>query len=400
MSGPDPNPVAVVIAGGGVAGLESALALREILHDRIDLTIVSCSEQFSIRPLEVGVPFGLGKPHQHDVAAMADRLGMRFVPGSLQSVDGAAGEVELASGDRLRFDHLLIAVGATSRPPSPFGVVFERGDPGFEEALGDLQEGLISHVAFVVPRSVSWPLPAYELALMTVAWGAAARGEGVRVTLVTHEPSPLAMFGPAASAGVADRLRGGEIGFAGGHDPELVSDTVVRTGSRQLVADRVVVLPELAGPAVGGIPHNRGFARVDPWGRVEETPHVLAIGDAADRPIKQGGLAAQQAVVAANVIAAEILGRCAPPVPQPVLRGLLRTVDGPLYLRAVLGDEQATSCASSEPLWWPPSKLAAPRLTSLVGNMERERVQGIVLPAPDPAARTQSVACPPRVVAE
>jgi sulfide:quinone oxidoreductase len=106
---------------------------------------------------------------------------------------------------------------------------------------------------------------------------------------------------------------------------------------------------------------------------------VYVVGDAAAHPIKHGGLAAQQAVAAAQALAFDAGLRDRLDEPRPILRGLLRTVDGPLYLRAALGDADATSAASPDPLWWPPSKIAAPRLTSYLGRIERARAQGRVL---------------------
>lgn len=388
------KPVSVVIAGGGVAGLEAALTLRELLRERVDITLVSAAETFHFRPLGVGTPFGLGAPHEHELAPIARRLGVRFVPGQIAEVRPAEHTVALDDGMRLGYDRLLVAVGAPMRSPGPFGVLFDRGEHAaeFEEVLADLQAGLISHVGFVVNRSVSWPLPAYELALMTAAWGAAARPDGIGVMLVSAEPSPLALFGPAASARVGEVLETARVRFVGGHDPVLESDTLVYAANRQLTAERLVVMPETTGPRIPGLPEVRGFLPVDPWGRVLGAPDVYAVGDAADHAIKQGGLAAQQAAVAAGAIAHDAAGGPAPAVPRPILRGLLRTVAGPLYLRAALGEEPSTSTASPDPLWWPPSKLAAPRLTGLIGRIERERVEGIVLPAGAPSLPIATVA--------
>lgn len=371
-------PLNVLIAGGGVAGLEAALTLRELLRDRVALTIVSASETFHFRPLAVGIPFGLGRPIEHDLAQITRRIDAELAHGTLAAVDAAAGDALLGDGERLAYDRLLIATGAATGPPSPFGVTF--GDPAFDEVLADLQAGLISHVAFAIGRATSWPLPVYELALMTAAWGRAARPDGVRVTVVSHEATPLSLFGPTASAEVARRLGAASVTFAGGAEPVLESDTSILAGGRRLGAERIVALPEPRGPEIPGLRSVRGFLPVDPWGRVAGIPGLYAAGDVADHAVKHGGLAAQQATAAATAIAHDATGGPEPAPPRPVLRGLLRTVDGPLYLRAVLGDEAATSTASADPLWWPPSKLAAPRVSGLVGRLEQERAQGIVLP--------------------
>ena len=52
---------------------------------------------------------------------------------------------------------------------------------------------------------------------------------------------------------------------------------------------------------------------------------VFAAGDIANFPIKQGGLAAQQADAAAEAIAAEAGAQVDPQPFKPVLRGILLT---------------------------------------------------------------------------
>ncbi|MFL5846229.1 MAG: FAD-dependent oxidoreductase [Solirubrobacteraceae bacterium] len=357
-----------VIAGTGVAGLEAALALREALGPRAPITLLGPEDAFHHRALGVGEAFGLGRPRRHPIAPLAADLGLQRLPDALLSVDAGAHRLRLASGSALDYARLVVAVGAPLRPAGADGILFDRARNAaqFDAVVADLEAGAVAGVEFSIGEGVSWPLPAYELALMTAAWGAAARPGGVAVSVRSTEPAPLDLFGPAASAAVSRALGQAGVSFGPGPAP----------------ADRVIVLPELDGPHVDGLPADAaGFVAVDPWGRVPGADDVYAIGDAAAHPIKQGGLAAQQAAEAARAIAFDAGLRTHCPPPRPVLRGLLRTVDGPLYLRAVLGDATASSTAAHEPLWWPPSKLAAPRLTSYLSRVERSRLEGRVLPS-------------------
>jgi sulfide:quinone oxidoreductase len=80
-------------------------------------------------------------------------------------------------------------------------------------------------------------------------------------------------------------------------------------------------------------------------------------------PVKQGGLAAQQAEAAATTIAALAGARVEPTPFRPVLRGWLLTGGEPLYLRTELrGGLGVTSTVSKQPLWWPPGKIFGRRL--------------------------------------
>ena len=128
------------------------------------------------------------------------------------------------------------------------------------------------------------------------------------------------------------------------------------------------------GPRLRGIPSGRdGFIHTDAHGRVPDLDNVFAAGDATTFPVKQGGLAAQQADAVAEAIAASA-GEDIDPQPfRPILRGVLLTGGPARYLRAdisgIAGDD---SILSEEALWWPPNKLSgrylAPYLSSQLGE--------------------------------
>jgi sulfide:quinone oxidoreductase len=151
---------------------------------------------------------------------------------------------------------------------------------------------------------------------------------------------------------------------------------LVLVGGAKVYADRFVTLPVPTGPFLVGLPHDQhGFVKVDAHGRVEGLCDVYAAGDVTTFPLKQGGLAAQQADAVAEAIAAEI-GAAVDPAPfTPVLRGLLLTGGAPLYLRSepqrlahpssvAIDDSRPArpgvdaSMADGQALWWPPSKVA------------------------------------------
>lgn len=71
----------VLVAGGGVAGLEALLALRDLAGDRVSLTLLSPQDEFMYRPMAVAEPFARGHATRHGLNELAERLGARFVPG-------------------------------------------------------------------------------------------------------------------------------------------------------------------------------------------------------------------------------------------------------------------------------------------------------------------------------
>lgn len=204
--------------------------------------------------------------------------------------------------------------------------------------LDELRGGTIWRLVFAVPSGDSWSLPVYELALLAAKHASARSGE-IELALVTPEPEPLAVFGARASRLVANLLAEREIRFVGSSIPHSVQ----RDGSLALQfdapipADRVVAVPELHGPRITGIPTNwSGFVPADSIGRVEGLANVYAAGDITTCPIKQGGLAAQQADMIAQTIAASV-GAPVKELPHTrVLRARLVHGDGAVVLRTKL----------------------------------------------------------------
>jgi sulfide:quinone oxidoreductase len=79
------------------------------------------------------------------------------------------------------------------------------------------------------------------------------------------------------------------------------------------------------------------------------------------RPLKQGGLAAQQADVAAADIAATA-GAAIDVLPyQPMLQGVLLTGEEPEFLQRRPQASPASE-AALEPLWWPAQKVVGRHL--------------------------------------
>jgi len=362
----------VVIAGSGVAAVEAVLALRELAGREFEIDLLAPHHALVDRPASVATPFGLGAPPPLDLHGIAERYAVRLVQGTLVGVDVAAREARLDGGDALPYDHLVVAVGAYPAPAVRGALTF-RG-PGeaqaVERVLADAIEGSSRRIAVTVPAGVSWPLPAYELAIMARTELDMQGGRRVEVTVVTPEPGPLAIFGEEASRALTDLLAARRIQLRSGVRPEHVTGDVLWLDSGETVlADAVLSLPRLEGPRVPGLPcDDHGFIPTAADGCVIGAEHVLAAGDATSYPVKQGGLASQQADAAAATIA-QRLGACAAPRPftKPVLRGVLLTGGAPLYLRAELDrsgrpvrveQRRLRGGVSTRALWWPPGKIA------------------------------------------
>src|SRR5688572_16896969 len=158
MSPETSAPHRVLVAGGGVAGLEALLALRDLAGDRVQVTLLTPERQFRYRPMAVAVPFGRGRMQRHDLADVARYTGAEIVRGELAEVDVAGRAAVTTDGRRLDYDSLLVAVGAASEPPFSRIPTWtpEQDQDVFGGLLADLEEGYAKRVAFVVPREVAW----------------------------------------------------------------------------------------------------------------------------------------------------------------------------------------------------------------------------------------------------
>jgi sulfide:quinone oxidoreductase len=351
----------VVIVGGGVAGLEALMALHDQAGERVEITLVAPDPDFVYKPLMVEEPFDLGPAEQHALEPLADKLGAHFVQRAAVRVEPGEHAIELDDGSKLPYDFLVVAVGGRFRPALERARTFpSAGEPLRINEILRAGKGP-RRIAFVVPSGVTWALPIYEVALMTQRRALDLELGDVRVVIVTPEEAPLAVFGPTASAAVAELLAGRRIEIKlGAHVQEWDGhELVVAPGDRRIEAHEAVALPAMDGPPIGGLPKDAdGFIPIDEHARVAGVEDVYAAGDGTNFPIKQGGLGTQQADAAAAHIAGRLGAAVLVEPFHPVLRGKLLTGEESLHLRADVGGGGGVEEASLDCLWWPPHKIS------------------------------------------
>ncbi|MDO8188347.1 FAD-dependent oxidoreductase [Conexibacter sp. JD483] len=365
------QPRRVVIAGGGVAAVETLLALRAAPGGHLlEIAVIAPGSELVYRPLAVAEPFGRPLTRRYDLRAICADLGATLVP---EALTGVAADRRALGGDgaSLPYDALVLATGARSEVALPHAATFgDAESDGVQWIVRELEEGLLRTIAFVVPPGAGWPLPLYELALQMSRRAWAVGASDVRLTLVTPEEGPLAVFRGTGSRAVGRLLAGAGIELiSGSYGRDYDGEEVVLTpGDRRLQADRVVALPRLRGPALAGVPCDAdGFIRIDEHSRVPGLPGVWAVGDATTSPIKQGGLATQQADAVAAAIARGPGSFRPVDAAPPTLRAMLMTGADPLYLTATLASGGASSASRDCP-WWPPHKIAARHLAPYLAD--------------------------------
>jgi sulfide:quinone oxidoreductase len=367
----------VLIAGGGVAAVEAMVALRDLAGDRVEVELHAPRQDFVYRPLAVGEPFLAGELIKFDLENLASRAGATFCLDSVIGVDPANRHISTPDLDEVPYDYLLICPGAkmlaaVSGAETFWGVSDEGG---VAETIGRLRAGELHRLAFTIPAA-SWPLPIYELALLAEAeLSRLGSRDAATLTIVTPEDAPLGVFGAQVGERVGQLLsdRGIEL-VTGSHAIKFNDGFLHITPGQPIEAEAVISTPGIEGRQIGGLPTDpSGFIPVDEFSRVVGLDRVYAAGDVTAFPVKQGGIATQQADVAAEAIAAAVGVDLAPRPFDPVLRATLWTGEKPQYLYGKLsGGFGETSVFSDHALWEHEGKIAgrylAPFLNATPGK--------------------------------
>lgn len=367
----------VLIVGGGVGGLEAALALRDLAGEKARVEICAGRGDFVYRPFAVGEPYGASRVLRYDLGDLAELCGAELRLDNIAAVDPALRCATTHDGEEIPYDHLVVACGSRLLWSVPGATTFwgvaDEGE--MLEVVSRLREGRLRRLIFTMPGGHGWALPAYELALLAAGEISRHGIAGTRVTVVTPEDGPLLIFGRRASEQVAELLAD--------HDVEVLTRThpvkyehgqLAVVPGEPLEADAVVSLPRLEGRHIEGLPYDAGgFIPVDDHARIAGLAHAFAVGDVTNFPVKQGGIATQQADVAAEAIAAELGCEVEANPLDPVLRGVLWTGSKPRYLFGWLGGGHGETSVASERPPWPidnPSKLIGRYLTPFLTELQ------------------------------
>jgi sulfide:quinone oxidoreductase len=377
-----------LILGGGIAGLEALLAIRDLAGERTELTLIAAEPEFTYKPLIVEEPFTYQPAERHELEPAIRELGGRFVPGAARAVHPDRHAVVLHEGyegryvRELSYDLLVVCVGGRSRAAYDHAVTFRFRSLGDPLEVDDLLARAEAHdsrtLAFVVPPGVTWTLPLYELALLTRRRAEESARRDLSITLLTPEEAPLILFGRPASDAVAELLRARGIDFRGGARLRESDDGSlhVTPGDDPIDAGAVAALPVIEGPRLPGLPcDERGFIPIDEHARVAGVDGVYAAGDGTTFPIKQGGLGTQQADAAAEHIAARLGAPIDPKPFHPVLRGKLLTGVESLSLRHDLTGGRGEGAVSADYLWWPPQKVGGRYLAPWLAHEEPHELE-------------------------
>ena len=160
--------------------------MRE-LAQAVRIQLLAPEREFVHRPMFVAEPFGIGEAQRVELAEVAADHGAVLRQGALESVDTTGRTLLTSEGDEVRYDALLVAVGARPVPAVPGALTF--GDPNerefFTALLDQLGRRPGEQLAFLVPPEVKWSLAAYGW-LLTASHLEERAAEHAKVAVVTR----------------------------------------------------------------------------------------------------------------------------------------------------------------------------------------------------------------------
>jgi sulfide:quinone oxidoreductase len=372
------HPFHVLVAGGGVAALEAMMAMRALAGDRVRITLLAPDREFRYRPMAVAEPFTIARARHVPLPGIAADFDADLVSDSLAGVEPSEHRVVTHGGERIGYDALVIACGTRMRPAFDGAITIDDRNLGgtLRGLVQDVEGGYTTEIAFVAPAQAFWPLPLYELALLT-AHRAYDMNIDVDLSIVTPESAPLGLFGAGISNELSRLMHDAGITFHGVSFAQFEhGELTLQSGGTPLRPGRVVALPLLEGPQITGVPSDpHGFIPVTERGAVLGLDGVYAAGDVTSYPIKHGGLAALQA----DAVAAQIAARAGAAIDErslrPVIQGMLLTGTKSRFFEAELSEDGGFHSTVSDVCPWdPPTKLVARHLGPYLAREERHAV--------------------------
>jgi sulfide:quinone oxidoreductase len=317
----------VLILGGGSGGLATASRLKELLGDKISVTVVDKQRSFVLGFSLLRVM--TGEKTEQEVTVSKEKVsqkGIKFINTEVDGIDLENGIIRTAQGE-FAYDYLVIALGAELAPEkvpgfeSAFHMYTLEDAKKLRNALSSFGGGSIRLIVSSTPFKCP-PAP-YEAAMLIDDY---LRRKGLReksdIQIFTPEPQPMPIAGPELGNAVVSMLNEKGIAFhnntkvssINGSSKQVIFDNGTREKYDLLVAipphtsPKVIRESDLADAASGWIP-------VDPKNMQTKHDRVYAIGDVAAVKLPSGMMlpkaatfAFGQAEIVAFNIASSVLG--------------------------------------------------------------------------------------------
>ena len=321
------NSNEVLILGGGSGGLATAGRLKELLGDKISITVIDKQRSFVMGFSLLRVM--TGERTEQEVTVPKEKVsqkGIKFINTEVNRIDVNNGIVRTDQGEFV-YDYLVVALGAELAPEkipgfeSAFHMYTLEDAKKLRDALSSFRGGSIRLVVSSTPFKCP-PAP-YEAAMLIDDH---LRNKGLRdksdIQIFTPEPQPMPIAGPEVGNMVVSMLNEKGIGFHSNTKVSLIDGSskqiVFENGSREKY-DLLIAIPPHTTPKViresGGLADASEWISVDPKNMQTKYDRVYAIGDVAAVKLPSGMMlpkaatfAFGQAEIVASNIASSVLG--------------------------------------------------------------------------------------------
>lgn len=304
---------AVVILGGGTAGTMAANIMRERLGSEWSITVVDRDNEHHYQPGYLFVPFWMDPARVVKDRRKQVRDGIDFRLGEVRRVRPDDRQVELADGEVLDYDWLVIASGSRPRPDLVPGMADGplwrtkvhdfytlEGATALRNALAEFDHGrLLVHLAEL---PVKCPVAPLEF-IFLVEDHYRKRGLRHKVDITFVTPLDGAFTKPVASQAFGSLLDDRSIRVATDFEVERIDNQAQQLLSydgRALDFDLLVTIPPHTGAQFvidSGLGNEMGFVPVDKHTlRAHADDRIFVLGDASDIPTSKAGSVAHFAV--------------------------------------------------------------------------------------------------------
>ncbi len=318
----------VLVLGGGSGGLATAGRLKELLGDRVTITVIDKQTSFVLGFSLLRIM--TGEKSEQEVTVPKEKVsqkGIKFINAEVNRIDVKNGTIRTDQGE-FTYDYLVIALGAELAPEkvpgfeSAFHMYTLEDAKKLRDALSSFDGGSIRLVVSSTPFKCP-PAP-YEATMLIDGY---LRSKGLRqksdIQIFTPEPQPMPIAGTEVGNRIVSMLNEKGIGFHSnmkvtsidGNSKQIVFENGAKEKYDLLIAipphtsPKVVRESDLSDAASGWIP-------VDPKNMQTKHDRVYAIGDVAAVKLTSSGMmlpkaatfAFGQAEIVAFNIASLVLG--------------------------------------------------------------------------------------------
>jgi sulfide:quinone oxidoreductase len=330
----------VVVLGGGVGGTLTANLIarklrRLIARGEAKVTVVDATGQHAYQPGYMYIAMGteraerLQRPEKSLLDANVD-----LVVDTIERIDPASSLVELASGEKMHFDHLVIATGSRILPGAIENFETEAYHFYTAEASARLRKALDAFsggkiVIGIAGIPYKCPPAPLEVAFLIEA-ELRARGLREKTQLTFLSPINRAFTIESVSEMVTPIFeeKGIDLQLLAGVDSiDAERKVVITDAMEEYPYDLLICVPPHKGaqvvidsglaPKSGWLPTDRHTLQVKhlvpsntPDAEIPRYPNIYALGDTTDLPLSKAGSTAHfEAPIVAERVSARVMGR-------------------------------------------------------------------------------------------